>query len=467
MNNIALALAPRLAVERLRGARGGATLDVLAVIAFTVSAFLTMTVAGGTWMFVQRWQQPAAETLTVLEVDGETAASLLQGYVVLAVIACALLVVPVLNLGAAAARLGARGRARRLASLRLIGMTGGEVVTMSVVETLVQAAAGTLLGTGLWLASLPAWQAVTFQSQGISPGELLLPWWLILAVIAALLVLAVLSTALGLRRVRISPLGVAMQQSPRALRAWRVAVFVLAMVAFMIFSQVLGSNVAMLDLRVYGFVAAMILLVVGAVNLVGPWVLQLLARPGTRTSSVARLVAMRRIIDDPRGAWRNVSGVALLGMVSAFVAIMPSDAQALGEDAFDVIFATDLRTGVIITLAVALVVAATSTLVNQAAVVVDRAEESVAMDRAGFPRPLFAAIRRHHVVAPLIITLTVSIGVGLLLATPYMMFFPLQASGFLLVGATVILGLVLTLAVTEACRPLQRAVLDQAHRRND
>src|SRR5699024_8373403 len=153
-----LALAPRLAIERLRGARGGAMLDVLSVIAFTVSAFLTLTVAGGTWMFVRRWQHPGAQIHDATGFDELMLDQFLQGYVVLAMVACALLVVPVLNLGAAAARLGAHGRARRLASLRLVGMSGRQVAVMSTIETLVQAAAGTFVGVLLWLASLPARQ---------------------------------------------------------------------------------------------------------------------------------------------------------------------------------------------------------------------------------------------------------------------------------------------------------------------
>lgn len=465
--NAALELAPRLALERLRGARGGAALDLLAVAAFTVSAWLTMTVTGGTWMFVQRWQYPAADMLSRLQLPARGAGSFLESYVVLASIACALLVLPVLTLGAAAARLGARGRARRLASLRLVGMTGGEVVLMSVVETLVQALLGTTLGVALWLLTLPLWRFVSFHGGSIAPGEMLLPWWLGLVVVAVLLGLAALSTVLGLQQVRISPLGVAMQQTPRRLRAWRVVVFVLALVAFGIFGQVFSTRVGLVNLQVYAVMAGMILFVVGAVNLVGPWVLQLLARPGVLTGNVARLIAMRRIVDDPRAAWRNVSAVALLGMIAAFVAMMPTDREFLGDDPSRLILAADMRTGVLITLAIGLLVGATSTLVNQAALVVDRGDEAVALDRAGYPRALFARIRRHHVLAPLVITLVASIGVGLLLATPFMTLFRLQGSGIALVLGTVLAGLALTVGAAEACRPLQRAVLSQAHRRND
>lgn len=463
----ALRLAPRLALNRLSGTRGGAVLDMLAVIAYTVAAFLSLTVAGGMYMFVRRWQRSipvSDEHMSSAIHDND----LLQAYVVLALVACVLLVVPVLNLGAAAARLGARGRDRRLASLRLLGMSGRQVVLISTVETLVQAAAGTLIGCLLWLASLPAWHPVTFQGHHIAASVLLMPWWLIAAIIAGLLLLAVLSTAIGLQQVRISPLGVATQQSPRALRVWRFIVFACAIVAFIIFGQLFSANVAELQLSVYAFVAGMILLVVGAVNLVGPWVLQLLARPAAVSGSVPRLIAARRIIDDPRAAWRNVSAIALLGMIAAFIVTLPTDPEAFGGyHETDMLVVRDMQTGAIITLAIGLTVAATSTLVNQGALVLERAGEGVAMDRAGFPRRVFDAIRRRHVFIPLIVTLAISIGVGLLLATPFMTLVQPGMTGATIVIVTIIIGLILNLAAAEACRPLQRRVLSDVGRRND
>ncbi len=461
----ALTLAPRLAAERLRGARGGAALDLLAVIAFAVSAFLVLTVAGGTWMFVQRAENPPEQVRALLDsVPGSD--EVLVAYVMLAAIACALLVAPVLNLGAGAARLGARGRAGRLASLRLVGATGGEVVAMSVVETLDQALVGTVAGLGLWAASLPAWRLVSFHGTPIGAGEMVPPWWLVAALVLALLALAALSTVLGLQQVRISPLGVATRQTPRALRAWRLGIFLAALAAMWVFGQVFMPTMTDLGGIILVFVA-LVLVVVGAVNLVGPWVLQLVARPGTRTGSAAGLIAARRIVDDPRAAWRNVSAVALLGMIATVVAIAPMDTAGGQMDPVGAALVVDVRTGVLITLAVGLVVAATSTLVNQGALVFDRATESVALDHAGVPRSLFGAIRRRQVLIPLVATLAISILTGLVLASPFLASYPFEARGAVLVGATALAGVLLTLAAAEACRPLQSHVLDSAGRRND
>lgn len=208
------------------------------------------------------------------------------------------------------------------------------------------------------------------------------PWWLVAALVLGLLALAALSTVLGLQQVRISPLGVATRQTPRA-------------------------------------------------------------------------------------AWRNVSAVALLGMIAALVGIAPTASGGADMDAFSVMLLTDIRTGVIVTLAVGLVVAATSTLVNQGALVFDRAAESVALDHAGVPRALFGAVRRRQVLVPLVATLGISIATGLVLATPFLATYPFEAQGAILVGATALVGVLLTLAAAEACRPLQSHVLDSAGRRND
>lgn len=455
--SIAVTLAPRLAMARIRATRGAGVLDAMAVFAFTICAWLALTVAGGTWMFLQRWRlEGALADPQWLQVA--------PAYVALAGFACALLVIPVLSLGGAAARLGARGRAHRLASLRLIGMTSGEVVKMSILETLVQAVAGVILGSMVYTVSLPAWHLLQFQMQPIALNEMLLPWWLWLAVIAALLVLAVASTVLGLRRVIISPLGVAGDHSPRRLKTWRLVAVVVLVAGFLVYASLTDiANLIGLVVTV-GFLA----IVIGSINLVGPWLLQLVARPGTRTARVPRLLATRRILDDPRGAWRTVSSVALLGFIAGFVVTMPVTAGGEGSDAYSETFVRDVQTGVAITLAVGLVLAATATLISQSSGVFDRAPESMALDRMGVPRAVHAAVRRGQVLVPLAVALGASVPLGLLLSSVVAVApgaFPVV--GVVMLVCTVVVGFLLTLGAVEACRPLQAGVLGERRRRND
>ncbi len=455
--SVALNLAPRLAVERIRATKGAGVLDAMAVLAFTVSSWLALTVAGGTWMFVARWRVDGA-------LNDPMWVDVAPAYVGLAGFACALLTIPVLALGGAAARLGARGRSRRLASLRLVGMTSGEVVKMSVLETLVQAVAGVVLGSVVFVASLPAWQLISFQGQNIEAREMLPQWWLWLAVVGVLLMLAVMSTIVGLRRVSISPLGVARDETPKRLKTWRLVLVVLLVTGFMIYSQ--SADIA----NLVGLVLTVVFLtiVIGSITVVGPWLLQLIAKPRTRTSKVPKLLAARRILDDPRAAWRNVAAVALLGFIAGFTVNIPVTTSGGAADVYQETFVRDIQTGVAITLVVGLILAATATLISQASGVFDRASEAVAMDRMGVPRAVHAAVRRSQVLVPLAVALGTSVPLGFLLSTVT----ATETEGFptlgvVLLASTVLVGFLLTLGAAEACRPLQTGVLGEQRRRND
>lgn len=463
-----LALSARLAGARLRDPRGTGALDVFAVLAHGVTAWLSFVVASGTWMFVQRRANPPA-WLRGLD-DPEAVSLIPTTYVILAALACALLVLPILGLGGAAARLGARGRSRRLASLRLVGMTSGEVVGMSVVEGLVQAAAGVVVGLLAWAATVPLLGLLSFQNTPIGAAELLMPWWLWLGVVAVIALLALVSTVLGLTRVRISPLGVSRQTASPALRAWRLAALAVGVL-------VIAALGAVLRLPLGGLVmgltfAGMLAFAIAMMNLFSPWLLQAVARVGARTGSPARLLAMRRIIADPRSAWRNVSALALIGFVVGMLASIPLDNAAFdGLDLMSRVLMEDIRAGAILTLGIALAVGAASTALTQSSDVVDRGDELVALDKMGVPPELDAAARRHQVALPLLFTLLISLGMGVAASLPIVTQLPdtlgLGTSSVVTLGVTVVGALGLSLAAAESTRPLRRRALQARVRRND
>lgn len=456
----ALSLAPRLALARLKNARGGATLDLFAVLAFAVSTMLALTVAGGAWMLHMR--RVGYEAMGNLDY--------LNGAIfeeMLAYFACTLLVVPILSLGGTAARLGARGRERRFAALRLIGMTGGDVVSIALVETLVQAVVGAAVGVAAYVATLPLWGMVSFQGVPIGIGEMVVPWWMGVLVVVAVILLALLSTVLGLQRVRITPLGVAQAHTAPAVKIWGVVVVVVMLVAF--FLVMSGINLLTADMVGFAVTLGFLAMLMGGMHLVGPFVLQLVARLFVRTGQVSRLVAMRRIVADPRGAWRNVSAVALVSWIASFVAIMPSDAtRGAGTSPFELYGLQDIQTGVGITLGVGLVLSAVSALMTQASGVIDRASEAVAMDRIGLPRASLAWTRRIEVLMPLVVTVGVAIGFGFLVSLPFYSYgLSVKLSGIVTLGAVALIGMVLSALAAEAVAPLQARVLNEQRRRND
>ena len=460
-----IALSSRLALSRITTNRSG--LDVLAVIAFAVTAFLALTVAGGTAMFVERFHNPP-EALVKLTTDNPyaywTAAEFAETYVFLAIIACAILIVPILSLGGGAARLGASGRARRLASLRLIGMTGGEVVLMSVIESVILTVAGAVLGAMLFALSLPLWKFVSFHNESIAAAEMIAPWSVNLAVLALIVALSAVSTVIGLQRVVISPLGVARRESPRALKFWRVITFVGAIILAIVAARTL--NLRESDMMQILTIGGVLLFVLFSVNLVGPWIIQLLARPLTRLSSPATLLAMRRLVAQPRDAWRNVAALAFIGFIAAFAAGLP----AAPDDPLYNLQLKDVSTGTVITLLIGLILAATSTLINQAAYTVDRAEQTVALTRMGTPREVFGHARYRQVILPLAATLGIAIPLGFLMMTMLSAGTPdfdVEINGVPTLVAVVSIGFVLCLGAAAASRPIETKILTSDYRRND
>lgn len=473
MNTISFA--SQLATARLRMRQGAALLDSFAVIAFAVSSWLTLTTLGGVWMF---WQRMPNVEKNIAHVLGDPEyIRYLNGlgvtYMALAFIALALLTVPLLSLGMAAARLGAQGRAKRLASLRLVGMTAWQVQKVSLIETMVQYVIGFAVGFVLYVGSLPGWQALSFQGKKIEMSEMLLPWWGVLVTIVFLAVLAALSTLLGLVRVSISPLGVARRFSPRALKLWRFvflgAVVAAAIAIFMCIDTHYLENTRDTILAIG---AAMALVIVG-VSIAGPLFIQLTARFGLFTSNGAKLLAARRVIDDPRAAWRNVNATALMGLVTAQIVsggffTISSAAVDNAQRTLEEIARHDVTTGVFIVFAFTLVLGAVSTLIHQASDVFDRAPGQRALVNAGVALGVFSAARFRQVMWPYSVTTLFSVVIGVLPGVAYAVFNGYSISSDMRwLAIMVTLGTLITLAAVALTLPIERRVLTVQARRND
>ncbi|WP_246268177.1 ABC transporter permease [Nonomuraea typhae] len=236
-----------------------------------------------------------------------------EAYQVLALIASVLMVVPLLVFGGAAARLTVARRDQRLAALRLVGATPGQVVTMTVAEAVIVAFAGALSGAVLYGLAVPLLSRIrigggTWYLADLWPSPLVLA-----GVLVAVPLLVGLSAVAGLRRVVVSPLGVAKRETPPGLRFFRVVALLAVLAAVPMLSR--GTSV--------GVIAVVIGLAFLCINLVGPWVVALIGRITAGSARrPARLLAGRRLVDDPRSAWRTVSGVALTGFVAGFLGLL-------------------------------------------------------------------------------------------------------------------------------------------------
>ncbi|XCB29051.1 FtsX-like permease family protein [Arcanobacterium hippocoleae] len=469
-----IGFAAQLTAARLRMHQGAALLDSFAVIAFAAASLLTLTTFGGMWMFWQRMPSANHSIAQALDIPNSTISGIGETYVLLSCIAFGLLVVPLLSLGMDAARLGAQGRVKRLASLRLIGMSAWRIQKLSLIETMVQYLIGFTIGFAIYLATLPAWHLISFQGKHIGTFEMLLPWWGIFATLFFLALLAALSTFLGLVRVSISPLGVARRFSPRSLRWWRFGVLAAALAfAITVFMSINTRYLANTRDIILAIAAAMVLIIVG-VSVAGPLFIQLTARFGLLTKRAAKLLAARRIIDDPRAAWRNVSAVSLIGLVTALVVsggFISLEASNITDNTMKTMAALakhDITIGILIVFVFTLLLGAVSTLIQQASDVFDRAPEQRALINTGVPFGVFAAARLRQVIWPYTVTTLLGVAVGILPGFSYRLMNNQQiGSDMIILLVMVGLGTAITFAAAALTIPIERQVLTAQSRRND
>ncbi|MBO3664667.1 permease [Microbacterium sp. NEAU-LLB] len=425
-------------------AQSGAAL-ILPAIAFAVTTALMLIVLGGTLMF---WSWTLEDTIDA------------PVYQLLSVIALAVLVIPLVSLGGAAARLSARRRDDRLATLRLLGATTATVSGMTVLESAGVALVGALAGVVLFFALTPLVGLVSFGGGPIGAVQLLaaVPW--IPVVVIGVALLAAVSAAVGLRQVVVSPLGVRARTDAPKLHWVRVVI-----AAAVIFAGFLALNVPALQAGVmYAFVIAGVFGAgMAALNALGPWLIGMFAKAQVKRAKTApRLIAARTVLESPKAAWRQVGGVAM----TSFVAVVAGSATALVGDIQDgEVLMRDILTGVLLTLAVSFAMVACSVGVNAAAAILDRRGLHVALDRIGMPRDVMEAARTRATMAPLLFTVIASALVGGVLVFPLVgMAIIIAPLSLLVIGLCFAAGITLVWLALRATRPVLTRVLAQPDR---
>jgi hypothetical protein len=236
---------------------------------------------------------------------------------IFSVVALALLT-PLLIFIGTATRLSAARREQRFAAMRLVGARPRQISVIAAVESTVAAVAGVAAGFGLFFVVRIPLASVPFTGEPFFPGDLSLSLPDILVVALGVPVAAAAAARLALRRVQISPLGVARRVTPKPPRAWRVLPL-LAGLAWLGFFVVHGRP-ASVPGQIQAVVPGILLIMLGLV-IAGPWLTMTGARiMARRTSRPAALIATRRLADDPRAAFRAVSGL-VLALFIATVAI--------------------------------------------------------------------------------------------------------------------------------------------------
>ena len=247
---------------------------------------------------------------------------------ILSVVALAMLA-PVLIFIATATRLSAARREQRFAAMRLVGATRRQVSLLAATESTAAAVLGVAAGFGIFFLLRAPVAGIPFLGEPFFPADMSLSPPDILAVALGVPVAAAVAARLALRRVHISPLGVARRTTPKPPRAWRVLPL-LAGLAELGFFVVHGTP-ASAGGEIWALLSGFLLIIVGLV-IAGPWLTMAAARVmARRTSRPGALIAARRLADDPRAAFRAVSGLVLALFITtvAVVGITTQDAKDL------------------------------------------------------------------------------------------------------------------------------------------
>ena len=439
----------------LRG-RDRAT-SVLTVIAFALPHAVFLAVLGGVGAFQARAPRFDAAYSEQMGQGGGTF------YTALAYFAATLLIVPVLSMGAAAARLGMSRRAHDLAVLRLIGLGPGAAKLACVVETAAHAGIGVVVGSVLYAVTLPVWGLISFQGWPMAASEM----WVgvLLGAALAIMVLAALSAWFGMRKVAITPLGVTRRQKADRVKPIGVVAGAALMVVWMAAgSRLVNAGFAIGMTALFGFLAAIFLIV----NLIGVWSVSLLGR---LIAAIARrpqtVLAGRRLVDDPRSLWRSFGPVALVGfLVGVLYPALSVVGGMAGDDPVSRMVGDDMLRGMILTFCIALALGAISTAVNQAIRAIDSAEQARALFRMGSPLAFMDRARRIEIGVPALLMIPGSMLIGFLFIIPIAGQAGLWGTlGALL--ATAVGGVALILAASELSAPLRRAILEEAHESNE
>jgi hypothetical protein len=227
-------------------------------------------------------------------------------------------------------RLGTATREQRLAALRLAGATMSEVRRIGALEVGLPALAGGFLGYLVFAALRAvfggqprgepggAQSEVAHQLQ-LVPTSVTPAWWHVLLIALGVGLVGVLAGATASRSLVISPLGVSRRAPRSAPRPWAALLLLLVVALFLI--RIAGGSG---DPELYTFITVAAL-VLGLLAL-APWVAYRIGRTvAARSSSVAVLVAGRRLATDARAAGRAAAAVGAIAVIAGGGGVVLAD----------------------------------------------------------------------------------------------------------------------------------------------
>ena len=447
----------------LRTRTGTGLVTLVAIISLTVSSTIAYLVAGGTWMFYQRSLRPQD-----FHVVQETLANgpddpIMSTWVIMALFACAFLVPTIVSLTAQAAVLGASGREKRLATLRLIGLSSGDITRMTMLETAAQAAIGIVLGGFFSVLLAPIFSNMKFQDVYIQTSELILPWWGYLTVAVVVFVLAVTASVVGMQRVRVEPLGVSRKEMPPALKYRSAILFVV----FTVFTLIMVDRTSMSSgIAAMAIVAAVVSINVMLINWVAPFLLQVFYRMVSIMPGTSHFVASQRIAADAKTTWRRSASMAFFGVIAGYLVISPVGADGLtammSEEPGIFMMFRDLAMGGVLTLVFGFILSAMSVFLGLASQIFEQAHLTRSLHLMGVSRSFYFRTQVFETLGPIIIVSLIGFTFGVMLGSVMLssgiadVNFPMRLA---MAGSILGIGWLFPLASIAAVEPLRTRTL--------
>jgi hypothetical protein len=232
-------------------------------------------------------------------------------------------VFPMLVLIATATRLAADRREERFAALRLVGGTPGDIRIIATVEAVISAFLGAVTGTGIFVVVRPALAGAALVGTRYFESDLSPTVAGYVGLLVGVPVAAALAALVSLRRVQVSPLGVSRRATPTPPTYWRLVALLIGVGVF-VFGLIETTRNGIGAPAYPGLLLTMAGLVVA-----GPWLTAQAARLfGRASGGSSALLASRRLADNPKGAFRAVTGLVLAVFLGTMVGLIVPAANA-------------------------------------------------------------------------------------------------------------------------------------------
>ena len=221
---------------------------------------------------------------------------------------------PMLVLISTATRLAADRREERFAALRLVGGTPADIRVIASVESVVSAFCGAVLGVAIFLLVRPALAGAALIGTRYFESQLTPTLWGYLAMLAGVPAAAGVAALISLRRVQVSPLGVSRRVTPKPPTLWRLVPLVLGLALY-------AYGLSKTTRQSIGAPAypGLLLTMIGLV-IAGPWLTAGASRlSGRLIPGSSALLSTRRLADNPKRAFRAVTGLVLAVFLGTMV----------------------------------------------------------------------------------------------------------------------------------------------------